>query len=143
MINIFPTITTIDTETIVNDIQSGNSQEYAWDFINNDFILKNGRPVIVTGTEAIKIWIYKTLKTPRYRFFAYSNDYGQEYENLIGQGYLPQLIKSEAERLTKEALFIHSDILDISNFNARIDEDILYVEFNVSTIYGNIQISTQ
>ena len=31
---------------------------------------------IVEGNEAIKIWIYKALQTPRYQYVIYSWDYG-------------------------------------------------------------------
>ena len=39
-------------------------QEYAWNFDIDKFIYDNaGNHVLVEGNEAIKVWIYKALKT--------------------------------------------------------------------------------
>lgn len=50
---------------------------------------------VLEGKEALKMWIYKTLLTKRYKHLIYSWDYGQDLEEIIGQGYEKGLIKSE------------------------------------------------
>ena len=40
---------------------------------------------IVEGYDALLVWVWLALKTPRYRYYIYSEDYGQEYEELIGK----------------------------------------------------------
>ena len=54
---------------------------------------------IVEGNEAIKIWIYKALQTPRYQYEIYSWDYGSELLSLIGKAYTKGLTQSEASIL--------------------------------------------
>ena len=75
--NIFPEQDQLDELDLPqNDI----SKEYDWDFNKNEFVLKNGRPQIVTEGKAIRVWIYKTLMTERFNHLAYSQDFGQEYD---------------------------------------------------------------
>lgn len=137
---VYDNVTT--TSTLINTIKKGEAKEYAWDFEIGEFILKNGRPLIVTGTAAVKIWIYKALETARYKYRAYSRSFGQEYDTLIGRGYVNALIKVEAERLTREALFIHPDITAITNFTVELlNESTLKMDFEVSTTYGPLRIN--
>lgn len=129
---------------IENSLQSNElsiPKEYAWDFENNDFILKDGRFVIVEGLEAIKIWIYKTLKIQRYRYLAYSWNYGHELENLIGSTFTKQAIQSEAKRYLEEALLINPYIKAIKDLKAEIVGDALKLDFTVATDYGEVSIN--
>lgn len=42
-------------------------KEFAWDFEKNCFLYdKSGKHILLEGTEAIKIWVYKALATERY-----------------------------------------------------------------------------
>ena len=42
-------------------------REVKWDFIGDHPVIKNGKPVMVEGAEAVKTWIYNALLTVRYR----------------------------------------------------------------------------
>ena len=67
-------------------------KEFAWNFDKDTFIYKNdGTIQTVKENEALKVWIYKALKTERYRFEAYlhgiynlESNYGVELEKYIG-----------------------------------------------------------
>lgn len=115
-------------------------KEYAWDFQKNDFKLKDGKFQIVEGKEALKIWIYKALKTARLTYTIYSEEYGQDLETIIGQGYSKGLIISEARRLTIECLKVNKHISDIKDFKAEIDTDLLKVSFTAITDCGEVEI---
>ena len=41
-------------------------REVAWDFARGIPIYAGGRPVEVTGLEAVTVWIWKALKTARF-----------------------------------------------------------------------------
>ena len=90
---------------------------------------------IVEGNEAIKIWIYKALQTPRYQYEIYSWDYGSELLSLIGKAYTKGLTQSEASRYIKEALLINPYILDVNVISTSFDGDILSANVRVKTIY--------
>lgn len=138
---IFPFID-ISDETIAEQTQElPTPKEYAWDFENNDFILKDGRFVVVEGLEAIKIWIYKTLQTPRFRYAIYSDDYGHDLEDLIGSDFSKSAIESEVKRMIYEALMVNPYIEGIENIEVTFDGDILGISCIVITPYGEVNIN--
>jgi Protein of unknown function (DUF2634) len=116
-------------------------KEYAWDFDKNEFILKDGKFQVVSGKEAVKVWIWKALNTARYRYLAYSFDYGSEIETLVGSVYSNGLVKSEIERYLKEALLINLYIKGISNISINIDDNKIDIAFDVNTIYGEVKMN--
>ncbi len=74
-------------------------EEYEMDFKTYEL---TGR--IVKGKEAIKMWIYKVLRTNRYKHIIYTWDYGVELEELISRPFDRAFIESEVQRYIKEAL---------------------------------------
>ena len=118
-------------------------REYKYDFNKREIILQHGSPRLVEGVEAIKIWIYKTLLTQRGYYMAYSFNYGQDYEDLIGSGLSIEALKSEAKRMTEEALFDNENILKIEDFDASISGDKIEISFTAITKYGNIGMEVQ
>ena len=67
-------------------------KEFAWDFEHDTFLYNNNGTIkVVSENEALKVWIYKVLKTERYRHEAYfhgvynlESSYGVELEQYIG-----------------------------------------------------------
>lgn len=125
----------------IDDIKTTIPREYAWDFELNDFVLKNGAPYIVEGIDALKIWIYKTLKTERYEHLAYSWDYGTELKSLLGT----KMQKSAGEAAFKsalvDALMINPNITGVNNVRADISKGAWQVEAVVMTAYGEVTIN--
>lgn len=128
-------------ETIFNNEELPLFKEYAWDIENNKFILEDGKFKVVEGNQALKIWIWKVLKTARYRYLAYSWNYGQEYETLIGKGLSAAALKLEVERYIKEAILINPYIKDIYNLNIIVEGAKLNIDFTISTVYGEVDIN--
>lgn len=98
---------------------------------------------IVEGKEAIKVWIWFALQTPRYRYYIYTWDYGSEFEDLIGQGYTEEYIEAEAQRMTEDCLLVNENIQSISEFAVSMKNDTLTVSFVANTIYGDIEFNNQ
>lgn len=115
-------------------------KEVAWDFQNNIPVVEKGDFKIVTGNEALKTWIYKTMRTERFRYLIYSWDYGCELEGLIGQNYTPNLTKAECIRYIKEALLINPYIKAISCVEISFLEGVLKMEAKLETIYGEMEV---
>lgn len=113
-------------------------QEVAWDYQKNCPIFRRGEPVIVTGVEALKVWIYKALLTARYRYEIYSKDYGSEFESLIGQAYTPTLKEAEAPRYLRECLIINPYITDIKQIEVSFSDGTLTVSGAAETVYGEV-----
>lgn len=115
-------------------------KEYAWDFEKNDFKLKDGKFQVVEGIEALKIWIWKALKTNKSEYPIYSENYGNEFESIIGEGLSKSLVESEAKRLTLECLMDNEHILGIKNFNVDKVKDVLSITFTAETDCGEVTI---
>lgn len=113
-------------------------REYAWDFEKNDFQLKDGKFQVVEGIEALKIWIWKALKTSKYTYSIYSDNYGQELDKLIGEGLSKSLAESEAKRLTLECLKDNEHILSIRSFSVDKSNDVLSITFTAITDCGEV-----
>ena len=82
MIDIFPMI---QPEAIATDDEMPLYREVKWNYEKNTPIWENGNPIFVEGKEAVAVWIYKALSTPRFRYEIYSWNFGCETESLIGQ----------------------------------------------------------
>lgn len=115
-------------------------REYKYDYKKHQIVVVNGNPQWVEGLEAIKVWMYKTLLTQRGYFMAYSFNYGQDYEDLISSTLSREALKSEAKRMTEEALFDNEHILKIENFDAIIYGSKVEISFIALTTYGNINM---
>lgn len=114
--------------------------EVAWDFDRNIPIVEKGDFKIVTGNEAIKTWVYKAMKTERFRYPIYSWHFGSEVETMIGQSYTPNLTKAECIRCIKEALLINPYILSISNVEVSFYKGQLTFHGKLETVYGEMEV---
>ena len=114
-------------------------REVAWDYNANQPVFRRGEPVIVTGKEAVKVWIYKSILTSRYRYEIYTKDYGSEFEGLIGQAYTPALKEAEAPRYLRECLLINPYITDVKNIEVSFSDGTLTVSGIAETVYGEVK----
>ena len=63
-------------------------KELAWDFQRDTYQYdRNGNHKYVTGNDAIKVWVWKTLRVERYRYRAYYDD----LNNLLGKSLMIRL----------------------------------------------------
>ena len=115
-------------------------KEYALNFETGELLYKNGKAIILEGKEALKIWIWKALKTAKGRYEAY-NSFGNEYENIFGKSYSKALSKSILEQLTKECLLQNNFIKDVSSFNAEIDGEKIIINAKIISEFGGIDIN--
>ena len=114
--------------------------ECAWDFKTDRAIFNDGNPKIVFGNEAIKVWVYKAIKTVRYQHEIYSWDYGCEIESLLGKRFNIGFIQSEAKRFIREALSINPYITNISKIDVNFEDDDLLVKVELESIYGSLDV---
>ena len=137
--SLFPFISNTDEVKVDNTFPM--YKEVAWDFKNNIPILENGDFKIVEGNEAIKVWIFKAILTPRYNYSIYTWDYGSELLDLIGKEYTPSLTKEEAKRLIKEALEINPYILEVEITDINFKDSLLSADIKIVTIYGESEVT--
>lgn len=113
-------------------------REVAWDFERDVPIFRNGQPEIVTGKEALKVWIWRAIRTPRYRYEIYTWAYGSEFETLIGQTYSDMVKTAEAPRYLRECLLINPYITAVRHIAVSFSNACLTVRGTAETIYGEV-----
>ena len=116
--------------------------EYA---INLDTLepLKNGdRLVELNGNEALKVWIFKALKTKRNFYEIHSDSYGNDLDVHIGTVYQESIKNALIISEIKDCLLVNPYILDCYNFELKYnsDDNHLRASFNVSTVYGESEV---
>ena len=128
----------IETET-----ELPMAKEWAWDYERLEFKTRNGKMYLVTGKEAIKIWLWKLLITARYRYLIFNWDYGSELETLIGRGYTQEYLNSEAERYVKEAIEynLKDYVTEVKDIAVSFEKSTLTIEFTAITLYGEVSVS--
>lgn len=112
--------------------------EWAFDFDKNELLLENGRPYLIYGNDALKIWIWKALNIhcERYAYNAYTFEYGNEFNTLLARFTESDVKRSELKRIIKEALLVNPYIKDCNNFKFDQNGSRTRIEFDCLTIYG-------
>lgn len=129
------------------DIQASVKQslevpkEFELDLDKMQIILRDGQPGIVEGLPAIKIWIYKTLRTQRFRYDVYTWDYGHEFETLIGSTLPKEAMPAKAQQMLRDALMVNPYITDIKDVTAKVLSDKIDISFTAVTKYGEVIIN--
>lgn len=117
-------------------------RDWALDFATGQLKTRGGRHYLVEGTEALEVWIWKALRTPRYRYAAYGPAYGQEFSRLRGWTDWAA-IQAELKRLIAEALLVSPYLLSVDGWDFQRQGDAARVRFRVTTIYGDLNAETE
>lgn len=93
------------------------------------------------GLEALKQAIHKVLATEQYEYPIYSFKYGIAWKELIGEER--PYVRAEMKRMIQEVLLLDDRILEVDGFDFEFKEDICRCTFNVSSIYGDVEIEKE
>lgn len=91
---------------------------------------------IVEGAEAIKVWAWLALRTPKFRHYVYPNEYGQEFEDVLGKGYTKAYVEAELKRMTEETLMMNPYIAGIEGFRCEVEGDRAKIALTIMTDFG-------
>ena len=127
---------TIETLTIATSALPV-PKEYGIDFETGELT-----GAIVTGKEAIAVWIWNCLHTERFRYAIYSWQYGVEYEQYIGQTVSNEFLIADAQTETEEALTVNPYITGISDFEISFSGSTLNISFTAETTLGDLEVNT-
>ena len=113
---------------------------FDFDFKAGEFKMKNGNPVVLTGIDALKMWVQKCIRTQFNRYSIYKGQqYGANIEDLvIGKNYNLDFSESELQREMEDALLRHEDIISLSNFTVTHEKRVMNISFTLATTYGEI-----
>ena len=97
--------------------------------------------VLVSGIQALKSWIYFSLKIARYRYPIYSWIYGSELETLLGSQYDDEdYLQSETKRMIEDALLINPYIKEVTDVEVSKENEKLSISCIVNTLWGDIYV---
>ena len=113
-------------------------KEVAWDYEHDVPVFRGGEPVVVTEKEALKVWIWKAIRTPRFRYEIYTWAYGSEFESLLGQAYSDSVKTAEAPRYLRECLLVNPYITQVKDISVSFEAAKLTVRGTAVTIYGEV-----
>lgn len=111
-------------------------QEWAYDFDNNELLTdENGLPYLVSGNEALKIWLFWAVITERYRWSANSRDYGTEIDRMIGINASQAIKSSELKRTIREAIEICQYVKSIDSIDLSLEDGFVVVDVRLKSVY--------
>ena len=113
-------------------------KSFLFDFDKGDFILRDGKMVVVDDIAALKVWIEKILRTKRDEYKIYEGTpYGSRFDDLVvGSTFPPAFIDSELRREVEEALTQNPQIITISEFEVDRSASKCEVSFTVTLASG-------
>lgn len=120
-------------------------KEWAVDLDNSTFFLRNGQPYLVSGAEALKIWVACALHPDSRRFLysAHSTDYGNEFAALVGKCMDGGILESQLRRCIREALLVSPYITEVDGFSFSQKGSQVTVYCTVHTIYEDFTARTE
>lgn len=124
----------------VDESELPMAREVKWDFERRQPIFSRGEPVVVQGAEAVLMWAWNALQTPRFRHEIYTWNYGNELDSLIGRPYTEALKQAEARRYVREALEASPYITGVEEITVDFADGVLAVACRLRTIYGEVGV---
>ncbi|EAA23455.1 Phage-like element PBSX protein xkdS [Fusobacterium vincentii ATCC 49256] len=118
-------------------------KEYAIDFKTGEYIKDENNDIkVLEKNEALKVWIFKALKTERFRYTdVHSDNYGSELETNIGTIYQKSVKDALMINQIRDTLLVNPYILECYNFDiSNENEYVPQITFNVRTIYGELEM---
>ena len=119
--------------------------EWAVDWKEGRFALRNGRFYTVSGTEALRIWVYRALRRESARFCctAWSWDYGNELGTLLGGCVDRGVLESRLRQYVREALLVSPYIKAVDGFSFSRKGSVVEVRFTVHSVYEDFSQKTE
>ena len=93
------------------------------------------------GRDALKVWIWRVLRTPRFKYEIYTWAYGSEFESLLGQAYTDAVKTAEAPRYLRECLLINPYITAVKDIAVSFEAGQLNVTGTAETVYGEVKVN--
>lgn len=105
------------------------------------FKVADGRVIgVVDDYDAMVQAIDKIMRTERFVFPIYTEDYGNDLEDLVGADF--EYIKVESERMIDEALQADDRVTGVYVDNIyKLSDDSVQITGSVETIFGNVDFT--
>lgn len=95
----------------------------------------------VDNYDAVVQAVQVILNVERFRWQIYSPYSGMQWRGLIGED--PGYVAAELQRRIRDALRMDDRITGIKDFKYSIADDVLTASLTVTTVYGDVQTTTE
>ena len=116
-------------------------REWAVDWEKGCFALQNGKPYLVSGAEALKIWVKCALhgENVRYLYSAHSGDYGNRLADMVGERMDRGILENRLRKEIRETLLVSPYITGVDGFVFSREGSAVTVGFAVHTLYETLE----
>ena len=112
-------------------------QEWSYDFERNEFLTnENGLPYLVSGNEALKIWVFWAVTTAKRHWLANSRAYGSEIERMVGLPVSVAIKSSELKRTIKESIEQCEYVKHVDNIETSFEDGLLSIDVQLKSVYN-------
>ena len=112
-------------------------QEWAYDFERNEFLTnENGLPYLVSGNEALKIWVFWAVTTAKRHWLANSRAYGSEIERRVGLPVSVAIKSSELKRTIKESIEQCEYVKHVDSIETSFEDGLLSIDVQLKSVYN-------
>lgn len=95
----------------------------------------------VDNYDAVVQAVQIILNVERFRWQIYSPYSGMQWRGLIGED--PGYVAAELQRRIRDALVMDDRVTGIKDFKYSIADDVLTASLTVTTVYGDVQTTTE
>lgn len=95
----------------------------------------------VDNYDAVVQAVQVILNVERFRWQIYSPYSGMQWRGLIGED--PGYVATELQRRIRDALMMDDRVTGIKDFKYSIADDVLTASLTVTTVYGDVQTTTE
>lgn len=133
-----------DEEEIELDVEDETDDDLEEETLpSRTYLVKNGRiQSMIDGREAMVQAIDKILRTERFVFPIYTEDYGNDFNELLGKEF--DYAEVEVERMLEEAMYADDRVTDVRVDDVqKMNSTTLMVSGTVETIFGTVPIESE
>lgn len=111
-------------------------RSWAFDFEQGQFVRWGAAPAETTGQATLRTWIEKAMRTQRFAHVIFSDDYGMDDVEIVGNQFSSAALARLGDTIT-DTLTFHDRVQSVTNIRARrssADDDALEIAFDVQTV---------
>ena len=115
--------------------------DWAVDWDAGAFALRNGRPYLLSGVEALRNWVRCALhgESVRYRYTAHSAAYGNQLAAMLGEGGDRGILENRLRKEIRDTLLVSPYIRAVDGFVFSREGSRMTVRFAVHTLYETFE----
>lgn len=127
-----------EAEDVEDEEETSGRQVMKIDFETGEFVLEDGKPVLIDGAEAYLQWVEKILTTKR-GANEIEFEYGTDTKRIMFAGNPKPFTRAEICRDIEETLMQHEDTESVDDFEFENEGINAVLAFTITSVYGEMR----